>query len=259
MATLTFLILVRLHWLLPSKIRVRLAPFFNALGRKLDGCGVQAYKEFDGFSMTLDLGEKTQRSIFTAKVYEEWISNFVSETLQPGDLFIDVGANVGYYSLLAHSKGARVQAYEPDAYNFSRIPIPAEQIAIGETEGTMTLHINPLNRGGNSLIPYSVYKTGTEYFSRKEIEDTFGAEALEQTVKVKPLDALISEPVKILKIDVEGFEASVFKGMTKTLEKGFVEYIICELGADRESLINLLNTYGYRIHLGSGRDLIFAR
>jgi FkbM family methyltransferase len=228
--------------------------------------------------MELDLAEKTQRIIFSSKMYEEGITKFVLKTLREGMVFVDVGANVGYYSLLATSRGARVLSCEPERENYARLlhnvalnnfSIQCLPIAIGKENGTMLLHINPLNRGGNSMLSSEVYKTGAHRYSRKEVEVAFGVDALEQTVEVKKLDSLITDRITILKIDVEGFEAQVFEGMKGILAKGMIQNIICELGnkETREAVIHLLKQYDYRaysidatgspVEKETGRDLLF--
>lgn len=275
-----FIFLVYESWAISPKSRMLLAPFFIELGRvALDQRGpFWTMRDFEGFRMELDIAEKTQRNIFFFKLYEEGVTRFVEKTLRKGDLFVDVGANVGYYSLLAASHGARVIACEPEKGNYARLvrnvelndfSVQSLPIAVGKEEGTLTLHINPLNHGGNSLLYSAEYWTGTHHYSREEVEKAFGTEALEQETGVESLDTLIQEPVKILKIDVEGFEAQVFEGMKEALAKGIVEHIICELGnkETRKAIIRLIKSHGYRaysmdqsgypVDVETGRDLLF--
>lgn len=281
LAKYVFVFCARRHWALSRKTRVWLTPFFMELGGvALDQKGPSfVMRYFEGFRMELDITEKTQRNIFFLKVYEEWITHFIDQTIKEGDVFIDVGANVGYYTLLATSKGARVMSYEPERENFARLlhnlalnnfSAQCLRMAVGNKSGTMTLQINPLNRGGNSMLPNDDYKTGARHYSRKEIEHMFGVENLAQEVEVNTLDSLVQERVKILKIDVEGFEAQVFEGMEEILSKGMAENIICELGnkETREEVIRVVKQHGYRAYsidsAGSlleettGRDLIFV-
>jgi len=275
-----FVALARGSWTLPRKMRVWLTPFFMELGRvALDQKGpIPVVRDFKGFRMELDIGEKTQRSIFFLKAYEEWIANFVSQIIHTDDLFIDVGANVGYYTLLAASKRARVISFEPEKGNYTKLlhnvalnsfSAKCLQIAIGDNKGTMTLHINPLNHGGHSLLLPEDYKTGSRHYSRKEIEEKFAVENLEQEVEVQTLDSIITERVRIVKMDVEGFESKVFDGMKKSLQRGIIDIIICELGnkETRDGIVRMIKQYDYRAYSidsnGSleeketGRDLVF--
>ena len=257
MATILVLI-IRLYRLLPYKLRVKLYRPLEAFCRVLDGKSLPITRHFNGFSLALDLGEKTDRGIFIAKPYEKPVTDFVSETLTAGDTFIDVGANVGYYAALASSKGANVIALEPDAVSYAKlcknVPGHCLRAAAGDENGTTTLHINPLNRGGNSILPFDSYKTGDTHFTRKQIESRFSE--LEQTVEMVRLDSLITTPVKLVKIDVEGFEYQVLKGMEDAFH--LVENIVCEVTNYRDAIIDLLDFHGFRLVSG-GRDLIFTK
>jgi FkbM family methyltransferase len=268
-------------WRLPERMRILVTPFLMELGRaSLDGTGpLFITRDFNGFTMELDIAEKTQRNLFFFKTYEAGITEFFRKNLAPDDMVIDVGANVGYYTLLAASCGAQVTACEPEAHNYARLMHHVAmnhsnanclRIALGDASGTMTLHINPLNHGGNSLLAPKGYKTGAHHYTREEMESAYGKDFLEEEVEVRTLDSLVTKPVALLKIDVEGFEAHVFAGMTRALEQGLVKHIICELGNSetRADIIHRLKQYGYRaysiapsgdiISVETGRDLLFT-
>jgi FkbM family methyltransferase len=155
--------------------------------------------------------------------WEPWVTEFFVREIGPGDVFVDIGANCGFFSILAaHLVGPQgfVIAFEPqqrlatlvrnslmingfDAY--SRV----ETVAVGEEVGEATLgHVGTL-RGSASLTP--------------GFGD--GITAGDQ-VRVRPLDHAISDisrsagrPIvpTIMKVDVEGYEFSVWKGMKKVL------------------------------------------
>jgi FkbM family methyltransferase len=216
-------------------------------------------RRFQRFKLTLDLSEKTQRALFFAPTYEEGITRLFERVIQSGDLCVDVGANVGYYSILAASCGAKVIACEPENGNFGRLvdnvnlnnsAVTCLKIALGAEKGETSLHINPLNRGGNSLLSPKKYQTGSWSYTRSEVKRMFASVPLEQMVSVETLDDLIRERVKLIKIDVEGYESWVLRGGRNILATQAVRYIVCELSnaETRNATIRWLHELGYEPH-----------
>lgn len=137
---------------------------------------------------------------------------FVLDTLRPGDIFIDVGANVGTYSLLAASvPDVCVWAFEPSSLAYARAVenvalnalenrVRVVRAAVGATEGTalLTTGLDTVNR---------VAKTG----DFPDLEE----------VPLVALDAFLTDhgfsKVRIIKIDVEGGEVDVILGAANIL------------------------------------------
>ncbi|OGC94207.1 hypothetical protein A2389_03115 [Candidatus Adlerbacteria bacterium RIFOXYB1_FULL_48_10] len=270
-------------------VSVFTAPFFFEYGRvALDRNGplIVNHKLITGVKISLDLAEKTQRSIYSSAVYEKGLTQFVLNTLKPGDTFVDIGANVGYFTLLAASLGAQVVSIEPydqnvallkqniDLNNFKDIKIL--DIAIGDHEGTATLHINPLNRGGNSLLEQKGYFTDSHGYSREQIGKMYAGEVLEKKVKLTTLDSIAEEYsvtfITILKIDVEGFEGQVIEGMKKILSSGIAKHVLCEVSnkQTRNGILELFANAGYEYYSVDqdgkpleksllGRDVVFTK
>lgn len=142
--------------------------------------------------------------------YEPATTAVLRNHLHPGDVFVDVGANAGYFSALAASlvgPTGRVIAFEPSPATCRLLDITAQmnpcieahQVAVGDREGVAQLHLSaePTNSGMSSLLS----RAGTR-----------GGKVVE--VPVKRLDDLLLEVPKVnaIKIDVEGFELSVLRG-----------------------------------------------
>lgn len=239
-----------------------------------------------GIKIRLDISEKTQRNIYFAKVYERDLTRFMLSRLRGQDTFIDVGANVGYFTVLAGGLvgPGRVIACEPEEKNYislrENVSLNAYsntttlRTAVGGVDGVTTLHINPLNRGGNSVLPFEAYHTGEHYFSKEYIQQRYGA--LSQTVPLISIDTLVRThhitDIALIKIDVEGFELSVIEGMKETLQNGITKYILCELANkdSRTKIISLLTQAGYEACALTpngeiarsqclGRDVLFVR
>ena len=110
--------------------------------------GVRSARIF-GYRMDLDLADWIQRNMYFGP-YEQPQTSCILSHLRPGMTFVDVGANVGYYSAMASSTvgdAGRVVSYEPNPYSFDRLSgwVQANQarnitpvcVALGGEEGTL--------------------------------------------------------------------------------------------------------------------------
>lgn len=169
---------------------------------------------------------------------------FVAKTLQGGDWFIDVGANIGLYSLLAAGKCGpfgRVFAFEPNpvvaellkesaALNWYHDRIVIKQSALSDKAGAMQLQV-PRARLGDARIILTDASTpkseGDNAFSRTC--QFLGDDTL-LDVEVETLDQAfpIDLPIKLLKIDAEGHEAQVLAGARRLLSAKAFDYILIE-------------------------------
>lgn len=175
-------------------------------------------------------------------VYELAVTQLLCAYLKAGDTFVDVGANLGYYSILAAQAvgpGGRVVAFEPNdrvrsrlqrnaALNgFAQLQIRSE--AVGETSGIVRL-VEPSGSGNDGL----------------SYVDTAGSSTTGVEVRSVRLDAVLAQCPALIKVDVEGGEASVFAGARGLLERGDAPAILFEsfkLKEDAEEL----HRHGYRI------------
>lgn len=153
--------------------------------------------------------------IFIHRNWETAIASVLDQYLKPGDVFVDVGANIGYFSLqaatLLKEKGT-VIAFEPlsriaqqlrdsvVANNFSNVIV--KQLAIGAVSSQKKIEIQPGNVGGSSLV--------------KELGST-----MTETVAVSTLDQELRDldRVNLMKIDVEGYEYEVLHGGIEILKR----------------------------------------
>jgi FkbM family methyltransferase len=160
--------------------------------------------------------------------------------LRAGALFVDVGANVGTYTIWAAERGAEVIALEPAADTFELLrenialngyPVTAVRAAAGDHCGSarFTTGLD----AGNSLAADGPAVT-----------------------RLVTVDSLIgSRPVAGLKVDVEGFEIGVLRGAARALADRRIGLIQIEwnqasafaVGTDRRPIADLLAGYGYRL------------
>jgi len=200
---------------------------FRGKGRLLEKLtpkrGERRAQVFD-YRMRLDLSDLGQRWIYLG-IYEQQETQLVKNWLRPGMTVVDVGANVGYHTLLAASRvgpGGRVFAVEPSPYAFERLrdtilnnplsQVVALQVALGRSGGEASLYLPPSGNHSPTMVPCD----------REE----------SVRVAVRTLDDCLAEwgveCVDLLKIDVEGYELEVLMGARSALGSGRVLAVLCE-------------------------------
>lgn len=167
---------------------------------------------------------------------------FVIRNLKRGDYFVDVGANVGIYSMLAArhvGDFGRVIAFEPNpkltksigrsaVANWVHNRIKIEQLGVGSKCGKLTLALSENSLGGASFVE-NTDKTGFQRMTRNLADDQTEIEA-----DIVSLDDYFHVPheIKFLKIDAEGFEAEVLEGARGLFKSRRVRYLLIELIKD---------------------------
>ena len=183
-------------------------------------------------------------------------AKFLRAHVRPGMSVVDIGANQGLYSLLLAGlagENGTVVAFEPDdllhralcrnvALN-SAANVEPRHAALGSAAGTMTLHRSLLNSGDNRL---SAKAAGTDLRERVAI-------------RVERLDAaLAGRRVDFVKMDVQGWEAEVLRGMQGLLDDPrnaamtiyfeFWPQGLRDAGSDPLALLSFLTANGFSIH-----------
>jgi FkbM family methyltransferase len=185
---------------------------------------------------------------------EAEVENAFLGLLNPGDVVYDIGANIGWYSLLAAKRvgpAGKVVAFEPSPVNVAHI---SENAAGNGFRNVMTIPMAVTDQNG-----WATFLQKGSLEGRLDRDDTaaqaarraarkhrYGSTAL---VPVVALDTWIAEtgyqPPDVLKIDVEGAEVGVLRGMTHTLQSAKPKLII-ELHDTREEVADLLDSVGYQ-------------
>lgn len=169
--------------------------------------------------------------------FEQDVYNFITRYLQPGMVFIDVGANVGLFSLVAASRvglQGQVHAFEPSQREAERMRINVKlnhmlnitinPIAVMETPGNVEFAICEDNYGVFNAVKAVSHPSGRDY---QEQIVTVPATTIDTYVEEHNLPA-----VSLLKIDVEGSELSVLRGASNLLSGDDAPALICEFSTD---------------------------
>jgi FkbM family methyltransferase len=189
-----------------------------------------------GASMAVDTRDLVQKVIYVRGVWEPTVTATAARLLRRGDRFVDVGAYVGYYALLAHhlvGPAGRVCAIEPNPDSFARLldnlgrngagAVEAHQTAVGKEPGVATLHVGPESNRGNSTLALrakALTPTGDRRSNWGEGEAV--------AVSVHPLAEYMpgDDRPLVIKIDAEGFERQVLAGADGALSEGYPEVAI---------------------------------
>jgi FkbM family methyltransferase len=181
-------------------------------------------------------------ALATNGYYELSEELFVRRVLCGGDFFIDVGANMGVFAVLAAGlvgPFGRVFAYEPNpavlellaksaVMNWVHDRMVLRPVAVGDAQGQSELDFTPYCLGGAAVRSAASDST------------TFGRTATalpgstSVTVDVVTLDSEFKYdiPIRMLKIDAEGFEAQVLAGARRLLANRCIEYLMLEAVAE---------------------------
>jgi FkbM family methyltransferase len=169
------------------------------------------------------LGEKEN---YGSAVYAHRVSDFaemffLAHLLRPGDLFLDVGANAGLYSVwVSGVTGASVIAFEPVPATFNLL---TKNIRLNDLTDLITAH-------QTALGSESSYATMTASNGGLDHIVTNGSSGSTVRVEVERLDNVMTGlHTTAIKIDVEGFELAVLTGAKKILADRFLSAIVIEL------------------------------
>lgn len=219
------------------------------------GITVIKVREHKMYVDTRDTGSVTT-SLLTLGSWERGTTRLFEDILQKGMVVLDVGAHVGYFTLVAAKlvgEEGKVFAFEPEPYNFDLLVrniklngyhsvIPTQK-AIADKNGRATLFLDKTRFGHHSL-------------SRGNVIDCSGNSV---EVDVQTLDDFLKDfgdRVDFAKIDVQGAESAVIQGMAKTIEsnknlKIVVEFTLLGLrcfGSSPEEFLNRLIGYGFKLY-----------
>ncbi len=202
-----------------------------------------------GVSLRLPGAGALARAAVIAAGYEHREAEALAAALRTGGVFVDVGANLGWFSLLigAHRPDARVWALEPVPDTAAEL---ADNLAAANLPGVEVIRVAAGPRRGNAVF---TTHADNAYAHQSGLDGVrLGqAEVGRVTCEVVPLDELWAERgrprVDAVKVDVEGAEADVLHGATALLRRDR-PLLVVEAPTDpaRADLVDLLAPLGYR-------------
>ena len=210
--------------------------------------------ERHGAVVVLNAKDPVVSGALTLGVYEKAETAFFCAVCREGMTFLDVGANIGYYTALASARvgpRGKIVALEPDPENFRFLErtvaangardVTCIQKAASDAEGILRLYISIANRGDNRLWAYELSDNSFE-------------------VAVSTVDSMLGErgvrSVNLVKMDVQGYEGRVLRGMRETLGRSDHVILLAEFwpfglrsaGTAPEELLEGLRRDGMRLY-----------
>jgi len=181
-----------------------------------------------------------------------WIENL----FQKGDVFFDVGANVGAYALVAakyHQGGVKVYTFEPSFLNFAQLcrnialnncsgTVIALNVALSDKTNLETLNYNNLTAGG------ALHALGEALDYKKEAFTP----VFKQAVLSYRMDNLIAQfglpSPQHIKLDVDGIEYEILQGASKTFSSPELKSVFIEILDDDRRIMDYLSEKGFKVH-----------
>lgn len=206
----------------------------------------------EGVFLELDQSDAVASGAIALGVYERYETELFLSKIKPAMTIIDIGANLGYYTVLASLRagdGGLVVAFEPEpnffkllSKNISRNNLKNVnhfELAIAEKNGVSKLHLSSENKGHNSLICSEELKTSVQ-------------------VKTTTLDEFLTarkiKKIDVIKMDIEGAEILAIEGMKDALIKNmpllfleFSPHSIVKLNRNPFHFLSTIHEVGYSI------------
>jgi len=213
------------------------------------------YVEVEGFKLFVHKGKDLlSDSLLITKEYEPVETNVIKGLVKPGDVVIDAGANIGYYTVLMSKiigNGGKVYAFEPDKSCFDLLKkncrlnrcynVVLINKALYDKEKEIKFYIDNEDNASNSIFK--------------------GKKTIEVKVQATTLDKEIKEKINFMKMDIEGAELKALTGGVKLLEDcNKIVMEVPEARKDYEDIKQLLIKNHYKIErLDEGNILCIKR
>ncbi|MDQ3669049.1 MAG: FkbM family methyltransferase [Actinomycetota bacterium] len=206
-----------------------------------------------GSPIVLDMREYAHRHVYFHGTYEEPTTRLLHRLAQPGWTVVDVGANNGYFTLLSADlggAGAQVHAFEPN-------PAVARLLGAGvRLSGWRGIAVREAACGDASFEAPLYLSADPRNSGLSTLEAALATGRAQLTVPVVRLDDYCREEgiePDLVKVDAEGYEDRVIRGMGGLLERGVPRILICELARDARrpdpaGIVEELSAAGYTAH-----------
>ena len=243
---------------------LRLYPFYSGCGtlantslvKKINGNNSEkVWCRVPGGEILAPLDDYIGRAAYYVGDLDRKIIWICKQIVNKRDTVLDIGANIGQVSvLLSKQVGSegKVYSFEPNPELYDCLNKVIERnkllnvslypVALGRTEGNLNLRIPKINRGKGSLIRHTEANN----------EDVDVVNVPVQTLS-KVLEDELIESIKLIKIDVEGFEAEVLDGAHKILDSIRPQSILFEFNKSQiegtfseQPIFKILCQYGYK-------------
>lgn len=223
---------------------------FRPLGLFRNQVAIRPYGA--GLKIKLHLDEWIQQQIYFMGAFDQKGINFLKHHLKPGDVFIDIGANIGCYTLVASqltTPTGKVIAFEAIRHVYEQLQhninlnhlsnVTAEHQAVYEKADELKFFVSSReNMGMSSIFRHDTESGETEITKAVALDDYISNRGIKR--------------IDLIKIDIEGAELFALRGMRKTLST-MRPVLMMELSDDvlpgtpvsKEEILGMLSEHGY--------------
>ncbi len=246
-----------------------LLPLYKTVARRLVGSGISRFRvvrslesfildtvnddNFEVFGHKMLLHRNNMPDVILYGVHDPTETQLVRKEIKRGDVVLDVGAHVGYYTLIfAECVGdtGKVFAFEPDPTNFALLKKNIEangvknvvlvQKAVSDTTGITKLHLCEQRHMGHRIYEWHSSDTSIEV----------------ETITLDDYFKDYDRKINFIKMDIEGAESKAVQGMRSLLQRNkklkiileFNPPIMAESGLQPEELPKTLREYGFKLY-----------
>jgi FkbM family methyltransferase len=229
-------------------------------GRTLMGQTDRAVATRAGIKFELDLSQGIDFAIYLGNIYERNTRAALRKLVSPGDLVLDIGANIGAHTLtLAQLVGpnGRVLAFEPTDYAFRKLRRNLELNP--QFASRVTARHCFLTGSDTDQVPPAIYSSWPLARESGLHAKHLGREMATDTAQARSLDSILAEltdqNVRLVKLDVDGFECDVLRGATSLLRNmrpifvmEVAPYVLKERGSSLEEFLSFFVQNGYSLY-----------
>ena len=213
------------------------------------------FAEVQGHKMFLDSEDSLRLSI--NGVYEPFETELVKRGIKKGDVVVDIGANIGYYTLIFSklvSEQGNVFAFEPDPTNFALL---GKNVEINGYENVVLVQKAVSNATGKLKL----YLCESNKADHRIYNSDDGRQSIDiESVRLGNYFQDYDEKIDFIKMDIQGAEAGALRGMTTLLERNKNVTIVTEfwpIGLKRFGSIELSSFVQVK-HSGCVRGVVYG-
>jgi FkbM family methyltransferase len=211
--------------------------------------GPRIYKIANNVSIELDLSQPGERAISFA-AFEPIITKRFLDIIKRDDIVLDIGAWIGYYTLLAAKEvgqSGKVISVEPHKGNYDRL---SRNVNINGFGNVIFLNLAVGKETANTILA-----DGSDSLTHRIVDEGRGT-----NIRTESLDTIISalglDIINLVIMDIEGYEYNALLGANNALRQGIIRNIICEIHPDKLKLngssdielLKFLSALGYKVH-----------
>lgn len=182
--------------------------------------------ETDEWKLMLDRDDVAMSGYLALGSYEPETVNLFKNSIREGATVVDIGTNIGYYSIIAGKKvgsGGKVFSYEPNQGSFSRLQ---QNIQINNFKNITPVNIALSDKPGERLLFFGDNKCTHSFADNRKTGKN-------ELVKTDTLDNSLKKyglpKINVIKMDIEGAEILALEGMIETIERSPGLIIFTEL------------------------------